>query len=309
MTNGYDVIVVGGGHNGLTAACYLAKAGTEGPGAGGARRGRRRLRHEGGRRAGVPAQLPLELPRDHPHGAGLPRPRAAAPRRRLRLAGQPVLARLPRRAGAGPEPQRREDRREHRAVLDARRGDVPRTRPRVPAGAGGGHDPGDVLPARAAVGRPGAAGGLGRGPRPHPAVPVHAEPRRAEPVRVARGPDVAGLLGGAAGRHRRRVRPGRQLPDHAGRLAGAVRLGDLQGRLEPAGPGDGGVPGGARRRGPPRRAGAPHRHGRRRGARRASSTTARASRWTACCCRTSTRATRSSSWSASPTCPPSSSPR
>ena len=27
MTNKFDVIVVGGGHNGLVAACYLAKAG------------------------------------------------------------------------------------------------------------------------------------------------------------------------------------------------------------------------------------------------------------------------------------------
>ncbi len=76
MTNGYDVIVVGGGHNGLTARLLPGEGRPEGPGAGGARRRRRRLRNEGGGRARLPAQLPFELPRDHPHGTGLPRPRA-----------------------------------------------------------------------------------------------------------------------------------------------------------------------------------------------------------------------------------------
>ena len=55
---------------------------------------------EGGGRAWLPAQLPLELPRDHPHGPGLPRPRARALRRPVRLAREPVRPRLPRRPGA-----------------------------------------------------------------------------------------------------------------------------------------------------------------------------------------------------------------
>jgi phytoene dehydrogenase-like protein len=38
MAQHYDVIVIGGGHNGLTNAAYLAKAGKKGAGAGAAAR-------------------------------------------------------------------------------------------------------------------------------------------------------------------------------------------------------------------------------------------------------------------------------
>ena len=100
MSGDYDVVVVGAGHNGLTCACYLAKA------------GKKVLVLEtrdvvGGGCAtkevaapGLPPQLPLELPRDHPHGPRLPRPRARALRRPVRLAREPVRPRLPGRQGA-----------------------------------------------------------------------------------------------------------------------------------------------------------------------------------------------------------------
>ena len=47
MTDGYHAIVVGGGHNGLVAAAYLAKAGRAHGGARGASQGGRRRRHDG----------------------------------------------------------------------------------------------------------------------------------------------------------------------------------------------------------------------------------------------------------------------
>ena len=52
-----------------------------------------------------------------------------------------------------------------------------------------------------------------------------------EPLRVPGGTDLDRLLGCPARRHGRRLRPRRQLPGHARRLARALRLGDLRRRL------------------------------------------------------------------------------
>ena len=142
-------------------------------------------------------------------------------RRGVRLAREPVRARLPRRprAGAAPASSTRPSS-EHRPVLDARRSTFRELAHVVPAGARRRHDPGDVLPARPAERRPARRSRRSvRRPRADPPVPVGAEPRGARPVRVARGADVDRVLGGAARRDRRRVRPGRELPGHAGRLA------------------------------------------------------------------------------------------
>src|SRR5439155_1074779 len=80
---------------------------TAGASARGPRRGGRRVRHQGGGRAGVPPQLSLQLPRHHPHGSGLPGPGAGALRRPVRVARKPVRARVPGRPGPRVQPEPR----------------------------------------------------------------------------------------------------------------------------------------------------------------------------------------------------------
>ena len=74
----YDAIVIGGGHNGLVCAAYLARAGQEGAGA----RARDARRRRGGDRGDLPRlQVLGVLLRGEPAAAGdHPRPRAAAAR-------------------------------------------------------------------------------------------------------------------------------------------------------------------------------------------------------------------------------------
>src|SRR5262245_13715850 len=89
MAERYDAIVIGGGHNGLTAAAYLARPRRpQGAGARAPPRAGRGRRHRGG----VP-RLPLlgllvrrlaVAPRDHPRaGPAAARPRDPAPRRHV----------------------------------------------------------------------------------------------------------------------------------------------------------------------------------------------------------------------------------
>ena len=87
MAQQYDVAIVGGGHNGLVAAAYLAREGPAHPGARAApHRGRGRRQ-----RAAVRARL-------HPHEPVLRRVLAAAHARARPRSGAPRLPRLP----AGP---------------------------------------------------------------------------------------------------------------------------------------------------------------------------------------------------------------
>ena len=200
-----------------------------GPRARGPGRGRRRLRDEGGRGAGLRHNFHSNF-----HGsstwARLSRPRPRALRRHLSLAGEPVRPRVPRRAA--PVCSRDLDTTVERiARFSKRDADTFREVAQVylevlrdgfiPAMfAPPGPPSGDLAPLE------GSSDGLGL----DPAVPHRAEPRRARPVRVARGPDLGRVLGRAARRHRRRVRPRRELPGDGRRLDGAVRLGDLRGR-------------------------------------------------------------------------------
>ena len=179
MTDRYDVVVVGGGHNGLTCACYLAKAG----------------------------KRVLVLEARDVVGGGCATKEVAAPGFRHNFHSNfhgiihmgPVYRDLElERYGAAyvwPEnqfghvfPDGRalvwsrdldETVRADRPVLAARCRDVPRARPRLPAGARRRHHPGDVLAARAAVRRPCRPRGDRRTAGARPALPVDAEPPRA----------------------------------------------------------------------------------------------------------------------------------
>ena len=110
----YDAIVIGGGHNGLVAAAYLARAGAAHPGPRATARPRRRRRHRGDR-PGLPL-LRRVLRRqpaaagDHPRARPAPsRPRDPAARRHVHAAacrhraggrpwpGLPVARQRPRR--------------------------------------------------------------------------------------------------------------------------------------------------------------------------------------------------------------------
>ena len=132
MAKRYDAVVIGGGHNGLVNAAYLAKAGTQGPRARAPPPAGRRDPDRGDR-AGVPV-LRLLLRRvaaaagDHPRaGAAQARPRDPAagrhdhaPRRRLPVAGQ-----RPRQDRARAAPLVAERRRGLRGVRPADGGDGP----------------------------------------------------------------------------------------------------------------------------------------------------------------------------------------
>src|ERR1700683_2066998 len=92
----YDAIVVGGGHNGLVAAAYLARTGAKTLGPGGARDHRRR-RHDRGalaRRPRVPGDAAL-LRDVAPPGDDHERPPARAARLQD-LPDGPVLPGVPR---------------------------------------------------------------------------------------------------------------------------------------------------------------------------------------------------------------------
>ena len=76
----WDAIVVGGGHNGLTAAAYLARAGQVGARARAPRAARRRLHARAAVRRRALRRQPLRLRRRPARRAGDRRARARAPR-------------------------------------------------------------------------------------------------------------------------------------------------------------------------------------------------------------------------------------
>ena len=121
----YDAIVIGGGHNGLTAAAYLARAGPQGARARAPSRPRRRRGH---RRSlsGLPV-LGLLLRRLAAAAGDHPRPRPAAPRPRDPAARRHVHADAERRLPVARE-RSREDAARDRAALEARRRSVRRVR-------------------------------------------------------------------------------------------------------------------------------------------------------------------------------------
>ena len=101
----YDVAIIGGGHNGLVCATFLAKAGQAGHRARGPRHRRRVLHHrgDGARRAGVQDEPDVDGPRRHQHpplGGRRPRP---GPLRAALDHPRPVLQ-LPARRRARPSP-------------------------------------------------------------------------------------------------------------------------------------------------------------------------------------------------------------
>ena len=177
----YDVVVVGGGHNGLTCAVLPREGGQAGPGAGGARRGRRRLRDEGGRGAGLPAQLPLELPRDHPHGPRLPRTwSSSATERRTsgRRTSSATSSPTDGRWSCARRPRTRPVRTDRPVLGGAMQRRSATSRTSTCEVLDDGFIPAMFSPARAAVERDlrPLEGWVG-GARAGPAVPVDAEPR------------------------------------------------------------------------------------------------------------------------------------
>ena len=263
MATSYDAIVVGAGHNGLTAAAYLASGGPRRPGARGARPRRRRHRHRG---AGARRSRPRARPHGRPAAAlGRPRARPHQARAVAGLARGPRLRAPARRPGGDAVGRPRQVRGRDPDLVRERRDGVRRVRPRRPLARavprrprrrGAARDPGARLrrraaraAARARVPRP------GQDRRPHdPARPRDGRRRlrgrvvhlraAARDARLARrpvhgdGPVVGGHDGGPAGRLRgqRRwcrgrdgVREGR--PVRPGRCAGVGRPG--RGRRDP----------------------------------------------------------------------------
>ena len=100
----FDAIVVGGGHNGLTAAAYLARAGLQRLRARAPRPARRRVRDRGD--LARPPRLARVLRGQHAAPAGRQGPRAQALRLRPDPA-RPAVRDLRRRRHADPLPQRR----------------------------------------------------------------------------------------------------------------------------------------------------------------------------------------------------------
>ena len=226
MSERYDVVVVGGGHNGLTCAGYLAKAGkrvlvleTRDVVGGGcatkevAAPGFRHNFHSNFH--GIihmgPVYRDLELER---YGASYVWPENqfahVFPDGRAL-----VWSREPRRDGAdASRASRRRDAETVRELVHSYMRVLER-----------GDDSGDVLAAGAAV------GGLRRARVDAGGLELArqfltlAEPPRPQPLRVAGGPDLDRLLGRPARRHGRRLRARRQLPRDARRLDRALRLG------------------------------------------------------------------------------------
>ena len=132
MSTRYDAVVVGAGHNGLTCACYLAKAG---------------LKvlvleryHDVG---GMTLTEELTLPgfRSDVHASGyqlanlspVSGTRAGEARPLAHRAGHNVRPRLPRPRGAGRQQGPSKDRREHLTVLEIGRRDLAQTRRALPS--------------------------------------------------------------------------------------------------------------------------------------------------------------------------------
>ena len=101
MPQRYDAVIIGGGHNGLISAAYLARAGPQDAGPRAAPRPRRRGGHRGDR-PGLPV-LGRELRRQPAAAGGHPRPRAAQVRPRHPAARRHVHA-----AAQGPAKARAE---------------------------------------------------------------------------------------------------------------------------------------------------------------------------------------------------------
>ena len=151
MTERYDVVVVGGGHNGLTCAGYLAKAGKRvlvleardvvGGGCATKEVAAPGFRHNfHSNFHGIihmgPVYRDLELER---YGAD------------VRLAGEPVRSRVPGRTAPGLRARSGDDRGEHRPVSTRRRGDVPGRARDATGGAADGFIPAMFSPPGAAV--------------------------------------------------------------------------------------------------------------------------------------------------------------
>ena len=196
-TNTYDAIVIGGGHNGLTAGAYFARHGARDRGPRGEAQDRRRRRHE------RPVRRP---PRDQRHhlllrdvaDAADDHQRAAAEEARLRRHGvRPVLPGLPGRPrDHGLRRRGRALARLDRAVLEEGRGRARRV------------------------------GGVAEGRRRHPRAAAPAEPaarRLARDRRPARdGQDR--VEGAQARRPRRRRRHAPVHDEHHGPAGRLVRV-------------------------------------------------------------------------------------
>ena len=116
----YDLIVIGGGHNGLVTAAYAGPAGTQGARARASRGARRRLRH---RRALARVQGLHRRLRQQPAAArDHPRPGAQAARLRDAAAEPVVVHAVPRRALAAARSRQGDD--ASRGLASSRRKDA-----------------------------------------------------------------------------------------------------------------------------------------------------------------------------------------